>query len=183
MKLFLRSAIAVTALASAAAVLSPGIATAGVTIGIGVPAVVVGAGPGYVAYDEQYYYDPIYIGGAWYHGPYRWRMTGGEREFFVNGRWERNEWREGRIPASIVFRNGGTFRGGRYEGFGDADRINARFRPANSEMRQDRREMNRDRADMRQDRGDMRQDKRDMRQDNRDDKMNAGHDGDNDNGN
>ena len=89
MKSLLRSTIVVGAMASAAA-LAPSVANAGVSIGIGVPAVIVGTGPGYVAYDEQYYYDPIYISGAWYHGPYRWRMWHGERMFFVNGRWHRN---------------------------------------------------------------------------------------------
>lgn len=167
MKPFLRSVLLVGAMASAAA-LAPGIAAAGVSIGIGVPAVIVGAGPGYVAYDDQYYYDPIYISGAWYHGPYRWRMRGGERVFFVNGRWQRNEWREGRVPESIVFRNGGSFRGGRYEGFNDADRINARFHVNGNEMREDRRGLNDDRVDVRQDRSDMRQDRADMQHDRRD---------------
>jgi hypothetical protein len=153
MKLLLRSALAVGAMAGAAA-LAPGAAAAGVSIGIGVPAVVVGTSPGYVAYDDQYYYDPIYISGAWYHGPYRWRMSGGERVFFVNGRWHRNEWREGRVPESIVFRNGGSFRDGRYDGFDGAERINARFHVNGHDMREDRGEMNEDKADMRQDRED-----------------------------
>jgi hypothetical protein len=175
MKLLLRSAFVVGAMASAAT-LAPNVATAGVSIGIGLPAVVIGAGPGYVAYDDQYYYDPIYIGGAWYHGPYRWRMSGGERVFFVDGRWRRNEWREGRVPESIVFRNGGSFRGGRYDGFDGAERINARFHVNGRDMREDRREMNIDKADARQDRRDMRQD----RKDNREDRNEARHnDGDN----
>jgi hypothetical protein len=173
MKSLCRSAFIVGAMASVAS-LVPGVATAGVSIGIGVPAVVVGASPGYVAYDDQYYYDPIYISGGWYHGPYRWRMSGGERVFFVNGGWHRNEWREGRVPASIVFRNGGSFRDGRYDGFDGAERINARFRTGGGEMREDRRELNNDRADVRQDRSDMRQDRRD----NRDDRDDARHDGD-----
>ena len=163
MRSLIRPSLLVAVIASAAA-LAPGAATAGVTIGIGVPAVIIGASPGYVAYDESYYYDPIYISGAWYHGPYRWRMRGGERVFFVDGQWRRNEWREGRVPASIVFRNGGSFREGRYEGFDGAERINARFHPK-GDMRQDRREMNNDRNDMRQDRRDMQQDRRDNRED------------------
>jgi hypothetical protein len=162
MKSLFRSTFVVGAMASAAA-LAPGIATAGVTVGIGGPAVVVGASPAYVAYDDQYYYDPIYISGAWYHGPYRWRMSGGERMLFVNGRWHRNEWREGRIPASIVFRNGGSFRDGRYDGFDGAERINARFRTGGGEMREDRRELDNDRADVRQDRRDNREDRDDAR--------------------
>ena len=156
----LRSSIAVGAIAGAAA-LAPGVATAGGSIGAGVPAVVVGASPGYVAYDDQYYYDPIYISGEWYHGPYRWRMSGGERVFFVNGRWHRNEWREGRVPESIVFRNGGSFRDGRYDGFDGAGRINARFHVNGHDIHEDRRDMNDDKADMQHGRNDMRQDRED----------------------
>jgi hypothetical protein len=174
MKSLFRSALVVGAMASTAALAVPGVATAGVTIGIGVPAVVIGAGPGYVAYDDQYYYDPIYISGAWYHGPYRWRMRGGERVFFVDGRWRRNEWREGRIPASIVFRNGGSFREGRYDGFDGAERINARFHVNGNDMREDRRDLHNDRNDMRQDRRDMREDRRDNREDNGDARHNDG---------
>jgi hypothetical protein len=166
MKTLFRSALVVGALAGAAA-LAPDVASAGVSIGIGVPAVVVGASPGYVAYDDQYYYDPIYISGAWYHGPYRWRMRGGERVFFVNGRWHRNEWRGGRVPEAIVFHNGGSFRDGRYDGFDGAERINARFHVSGHDMREDRRDINNDKADMQHDRNDMRQD--------RDDKNNARH--------
>ena len=165
MKSLLRSALVVGVMASTAALALPDVATAGVSIGIGVPAIVIGASPAYVAYDDQYYYDPIYISGAWYHGPYRWRMRGGERVFFVNGRWHHNEWREGRVPASIVFRNGGSFRGGRYEGFTGAERINARFHVDNRDMRGDRRDLNNDRRDLNRDRADMRQDRSDMRQD------------------
>jgi hypothetical protein len=160
MKLILNSVLVVAAMAGTAT-LAPGLAAAGVSIGIGIPAVVVAPGPGYVAYDEQYYYDPIYIGGAWYHGPYRWRMSGGERMFFVNGRWERNEWRGGRMPESVVFHNGGSFRAGRYEGFEGAERINARFKAGDHDMRQDHRELNSDRRDVRQDRHDMREDRND----------------------
>lgn len=169
MKSLFRSALIVSAMASVAS-LAPGIATAGVSVGIGVPAVVVGVSPGYVAYDEQYYYDPIYISGAWYHGPYRWRMSGGERMFFVNGRWHRNEWREGRVPQSIVFRNGGSFRDGRYDGFDGAERINARFHVNGHDMREDHRDLNNDKAEMQHDRNDMRQD----REDNRDARHNDG---------
>lgn len=173
MKLILRSALATALLASATAMV-PGVATAGVTIGIGVPAVIVSPyGPGYSPYDEQYYYEPIYFDGYWYHGPYRWRMHHGERVFFVDGRWRRNEWRGGPMPTSIEFRNGGVWRGGRYEGFGDAERINARFHSGN-DMRQDRRELNSDRNEMRDDRGNVREDRRDVRHDRND----GGHEGD-----
>lgn len=173
MKLILRSAFATALLASATAMV-PGVANAGVSIGIGVPAVIVAPyGPSYSPYDEQYYYEPIYVGGYWYHGPYRWRMHHGERVFFVDGRWRRNEWRGGAMPGSIEFRNGGFFRGGRNEGFGDAERINARFHP-NHDVREDRRELNSDHGDMHQDRRDMREDRRDLNHD----KNDGGHDGD-----
>jgi hypothetical protein len=38
------------------------------------------------AYD--YWYDPIYIDGAWVHGPFRWRWEDGHRVF-----WYRHDWR------------------------------------------------------------------------------------------
>jgi hypothetical protein len=145
MKMILKSAFAVAAMASAA-VMVPGAASAaavGVSIGVAVPAPVVVVspyGPGYVAYDEQYYYDPIYISGSWYHGPYRWKMRHGERMFFVNGRWHRNEWRDNTFPATITFYNGGHYAAGRYDGFGDAERINARFHAGKPGMNSDRHE-------------------------------------------
>ena len=176
MKSLLRSTVVVGAMAGAAA-LAPGVATAGVSIGIGVPAVIIGAGPGYVAYDEQYYYDPIYISGAWYHGPYRWRMWHGERMFFVNGRWHRNEWRNHAYPASITFSNGGYYRSGRYDGFYGAERFNARYDSYQRRMHEQHREMNSDRREDRMDeRRDDRQDARDQMQDGRDDDRNDGSD-------
>lgn len=148
MKMILRSTAAAAAI-SGAMFLVPSVADAGVnvSVGIGMPGVVYAPGPGYAPYEGQYYYDPVYIAGAWYHGPYRWRMRHGERVFWVNGGWRHNEWRGGPIPGSLVFRNGGYYRGGRYEGFHDADRINARFvtdsrrrvdRPVRADMRSDR---------------------------------------------
>lgn len=168
MKLILKSALLVTAIAGATALVPGTASAAGVSIGIGVPAVVIAPTPGYVAYDEQYYYDPIYIGGAWYHGPVRWRMRQGERMFFVNGRWHSNEWREGRMPASIVFRNGGSFREGRYDGFQGAERINARFHVNGHDMREDHRDLRNDKADMREDSGNMREDRKEIREDRND---------------
>lgn len=124
MKTNFKSAIAVVAMTGAMS-MAPGLANAGVSIGITLPGVVYA--PGYSPYAGQYYYEPIYIGGAWYHGPYRWRMENGERVFWVNGRWRHNEWRKNRYPDSITFRNGGDYRDGRYEGWGGAERFNARF--------------------------------------------------------
>lgn len=138
----LRSTVAIATI-SGAMLLLPSVTNAGVEVsaGIGVPGLAVYApGPGYTPYDSEYYYDPIYVDGAWYHGPYRWRMRHGERMFWLNGRWRRNEWSGRPIPGSIVFRNGGYFRGGRYEGFRDADRINARFVSPSHRMQEDRRD-------------------------------------------
>jgi len=141
MKMIFKSTLAAVLLAGVTTVL-PTSATAGVDISVnlGVPGVVYA--PDYVPYDAEFYYDPIYIDGAWYHGPYRWRMWHGMRVFWVDGRWHRNEWR-GAIPASLVFRNGGYWRGGHFGGFREAERINARFvrgaaRAEHAEMKADR---------------------------------------------
>ena len=150
MKMILKSVLAATAMAGAAAVMVPTAASAaavGVSIGVAVPAPVVVVspyGPDYVAYDDQYYYDPIYISGAWYHGPYRWRMHNGHRQFMVNGSWHRNEWRDSTFPTTIVFRNGGHYGAGRYDGFDGADRINARFHSGKPVMHWDRHEHGQD---------------------------------------
>ena len=162
MKTIFKSSIAAAALAGAA-VMVPTVASAGVSVsvGVGVPGVVYAPGPGYDPYDGGMYYDPIYFGGAWYHGPYRWRMEHGQRVFFVDGGWHRNEWGGRPIPGSLTFSNGGYYRGGRYEGFDDAVRINARFPADRGMVRGDRPDLKSDRGDMRQDRGDMRQERQD----------------------
>ena len=128
MKTILKSTL-VAALLVGAAITIPAVATAGVdvSVNVGAPALVYSPGPGYSPYEGQVFYDPIYFDGAWYHGPYRWRMNHGVSEFWLNGRWHRNEWYGRPIPASMTFRNGGTLRSGRFEGFRDADRINARL--------------------------------------------------------
>jgi hypothetical protein len=158
MKMFFKSAFAAAALAAA---MVPGVASAQVGVGVHVGGVGVGVGigdgpifdstaygpcgPGYAAcgpeynpYEGDQYYDPIYYGGNWYHGPYRWEMRDGHREFYVNGGWRRNEWTGGAYPASIDFRNGGYYRGGRYDGWNGADRINARYHADSRNMNQDR---------------------------------------------
>ena len=118
---------------------------------------------------------PIYIGGAWYHGPYRWQMRHGERMFYVNGRWHRNEWRNGPMPTTMTFRNGGSFRDGRNIGFSNAERINARFRPGNADMH-DRQEMKSDNRDIRQDQRELKDDRHDLKDD-RQEKREDKHDG------
>lgn len=166
MKNILRSTVAAVAFAGAAIVI-PGAATAGVgvSVGIGVPGVYYAPGAGYSPYQGSVYYDPIYFDGAWYHGPYRWRMEHGRRVFWVDGGWHRNEWHGGPIPGSLTFRNGGYYRGGRYDGFDGADRINARFPADRGAMGGDRRDMERDRPDMMRDRPDMDRDRARMQPD------------------
>ena len=164
MKTIFKSTLA-TALLAGAAIAAPAVAAAGVdvSVNIGAPGLVYSPGPGYSPYEGQVYYDPIYFGGAWYHGPYRWRVVHGERVFWVDGGWHRNEWRGRPIPASLTFRNGGYFRSGRYEDFEGADRINTRFNMGRGMERGDRPDVQNDRGDMQdrrvgpQDRGDMRQ--------------------------
>jgi hypothetical protein len=176
MKTILKSVLAVAAFAGATAAL-PMTASAGVgvTIGIGVPG--YGAYGGYSPYEGDYYYDPIFVSGAWYHGPYRWRMYHGERMFWLNGRWQRNEWRNHTYPASITFRNGGYYRGGHYDGFDGAERFNARFEHRDMrEDRRDRREMNSDRRDDREHDDMNRDDGRDHMRDGRNDDRNDGSD-------
>ena len=157
MKMILKSAIAAAAmtaamvpgLASAQVGVSVGIGGVGVGVGVGAPVFDSGVygpcGPGYAPcgaeynpYDGDNYYDPIYYGGAWYHGPYRWQMRDGQREFYVNGGWHRNEWAGGAYPASMTFSNGGYYRGGRYDGWDGANGINSRFHADNRPMRDER---------------------------------------------
>lgn len=147
MKMIFKSTLAAALLAGAATVV-PTSAMAGVDVSVnfGAPAVVVS--PDYVPYDAEFYYDPIYFDGAWYHGPYRWRMVHGMRVFWVNGGWHHNEWRGRPIPVSIVFRNGGYWRGGRYDGFRGAERINARFAPGRGMEHAEHAEMKSDRERM-----------------------------------
>ena len=164
MKTIFKSTLAAALLAGAATMV-PTVAPAGVnvSVGIGAPDLVYSPGPGYSPYDGQVYYDPIYFGGVWYHGPYRWRMRHGQRVFWVDGGWHRNEWRGRPIPASLKFRNGGYFRSGRYEDFEGADRINTRFNTGRGMDRGDRLDMQNDRGDMQnrrvgpRDGGDMRE--------------------------
>ncbi len=172
MKMIFKSALMAATIAGATA-FAPTLASAqiGITLGIGGPGPVVagvyapcgpGYGPcgeGYNPYEGDYYYDPIFFNGSWYHGPYRWRMRGGERVFWIDNGWHRNEWTGGAYPGSITFRNGGYFRGGRYDGFNDSGRINARFHTNAGAMRGVRPEGAPDRGYMNQGRGGMYQDR------------------------
>jgi hypothetical protein len=159
MKTIFKSTL-VAALLAGAATMVPTVAPAGVSVSVGIGTPLVYApGPGYSPYDGQVYYDPIYFGGAWYHGPYRWRMRHGQRVFWVDGGWHRNEWYGRPIPASLTFRNGGYYRSGRFDGFEGAERINARFTVNRGMEHGDRPDVKPDRGDLRQDRGDIRQDR------------------------
>lgn len=133
MKTFFKSTLAAALLAGAAAFVPTVASAVEVSVGIGVPSLVYAPGPGYSPYEGQIYYDPIYFGGAWYHGPYRWRMRHGVRVFWVDGGWHRNEWSGRPIPGSLRFSNGGYYRDGHFDGFEGAERINARF-PADRGM-------------------------------------------------
>jgi hypothetical protein len=176
MKTILKSALAAAALLGSTATLTqPANAGVGISIGVALPGPVYASpyGAGYVAYDDDYYYDPIYVSGAWYHGPYRYRMRHGERVFYVNGGWHRNEWRNGPMPATMEFRNGGSFHDGRNIGFGNAERINARFRPGHADMHDNQQhEMKSDRQEIKQDQRELRDDRQEKREDKRDDHSN-----------
>ncbi|HEY5238500.1 MAG TPA: hypothetical protein VIJ62_08990, partial [Rhizomicrobium sp.] len=123
------------ALAAGTALAASAPANAGVSVGIGIgfPGY-YGGGPYYRYCDYYspwydpyacgggygggaYFYDPIFFGGAWYHGPFRWRYWGGHRWFWAGGHWHQNEW-HGAMPGHITFHNGGTW-DGHLHGFGD----------------------------------------------------------------
>lgn len=74
--------------------------------------------PDYCNYNV--WYEPIYIGGLWYSGPIYYRDFGGERRFWLNGGWHRDEWRgarPGRIDWSRNMRwTGGPERGRSFAG-------------------------------------------------------------------
>ena len=73
-------------------------ASAGVSVGIGIgipgPAYygpAYACDPYYNDYDAYgcgaYYSGPVFIDGAWFNGPLRWRNWGGHREFWNHGGW------------------------------------------------------------------------------------------------
>jgi hypothetical protein len=79
--------------------------------------------PDYCNY--QVWTQPVYVGGLWYGGPIYYRDFGGDRMFWLNGGWRRDEWR-GERPGNIDWgrnmrwngplQHGGGFAGNR--GFG-----------------------------------------------------------------
>ena len=104
MKTIAKLALGALMLAGAATTVSEP-AAAGVSVGIGIGIPGPAYYPGYYGprrvcdpysrwYDPYYcgaadaYYDgPVFIGGGWYNGPFRWRYWGGQRQFWWNGGW------------------------------------------------------------------------------------------------
>lgn len=90
-----------------------------------------GGDPYYNSYYDGYGYgapffgDAVFFDGGWYHGPFRSRYYHGNRWFWVNNGWHRNEWRGGHFPHNVTFRNGGNFSNGRFSGFHGSDRMRA----------------------------------------------------------
>ena len=78
-----------------------------------------GLPPDYCDYPVNF--DPVFWGGYWYRGPIYYRWYGGERLYWLNGGWRRDEWRGAR--PSIRWNDCGGWHGGsawngRY-GYGD----------------------------------------------------------------
>jgi hypothetical protein len=80
-------------------------AEAGVVVGVGVGVPGVWYGPPGPCAAYRYYYgapwancgwnyweEPVYIGGVWYHGPFYSRFWHGRRWFWWHGGWHVNEW-------------------------------------------------------------------------------------------
>jgi hypothetical protein len=109
MKKIVKLALGALMLAGTAATVGTAPANAGVSVGIGI------GGPGYYGpgwrcgrwhynpyrcgygayydpgyYDDAYYDGPVFLDGAWFNGPLRWRWWGGHRQF-----WWHNGWRIG----------------------------------------------------------------------------------------
>ena len=69
--------------------------------------------------DYPVYFEPVYWGGSWYRGPIYSRWYGGQRLYWLNGGWRRDEWRGAR--PSIRWADRGGWHGGRgwgQSGFG-----------------------------------------------------------------
>jgi hypothetical protein len=128
-----------------------GIPLPGVAVGVGVPAPGVWYGPpgACAAYEYTYgapwdcgydsYADPVFIGGAWYHGPFYSRNWHGRQWFWWHGGWHVNEWRGDPLAWRVAGRWGdgafwhdGHWADHRWEGRGhwdhDRDRDRDRWR-------------------------------------------------------
>jgi hypothetical protein len=75
--------------------------------------------------DYPVYFEPVFFGGTWYRGPIYYRWYGGERLFWLNGGWQRDEWRGPMPRINWSYRGGFEHRGawGRGGGY-DRGRVN-----------------------------------------------------------
>ncbi|MGA7713835.1 MAG: hypothetical protein WCA81_18220 [Rhizomicrobium sp.] len=63
--------------------------------------------------DYPVYFEPVFFDGYWYRGPIYYRWEGGERLFWLNGGWRRDQWRGPRPQIRWQNRGGwGRDRGG-----------------------------------------------------------------------
>ncbi|NIK87229.1 putative membrane protein YgcG [Rhizomicrobium palustre] len=63
-----------------------------------------GLPPDYCEYPV--YSEPVYFGGSWYRGPIYYRWYGGDRLYWLNGGWRRDEWRGARPSIRWTDRGG-----------------------------------------------------------------------------
>ncbi|MDE2183326.1 MAG: hypothetical protein KGJ78_09920 [Alphaproteobacteria bacterium] len=63
--------------------------------------------------DYPVYFEPVYWDGYWYRGPIYYRWYGGQRLYWLNGGWHRDEWRGPRPQIRWQNRGGHFYRGGR----------------------------------------------------------------------
>jgi hypothetical protein len=109
---FGKVALSALMLAGAMALMAtPASADVGISFGFGGPGYVTFSDPCdyYDYYDEPppwglpadycdypVYFEPVYYDGMWYRGPIYFRWYGGQRLYWLNGGWRRDEWRGGR---------------------------------------------------------------------------------------
>lgn len=75
--------------------------------------------------DYPVYFDPVYYDGIWYRGPIYSRWYGGERLFWLNGGWRRDEWRGAR--PDIRWQDRGGWGRGNNRGGGGFDRNRSNY--------------------------------------------------------
>jgi hypothetical protein len=72
--------------------------------------------------DYPVYFEPVYYDGIWYRGPIYYRWYGGQRLFWLNGNWRRDEWRGGLPDIRWEDRGGWGHRDGGIRGAYGRDR-------------------------------------------------------------
>ena len=80
--------------------------------------------------DYPVYFEPVFVDGYWYRGPIYYRWEGGERLFWLNGGWRRDQWRGPRPQIRWQQRGGwgrdrrgqGYYNGGDRGGYSRGDR-------------------------------------------------------------